>query len=90
MKEIREAKYFIFLITRANIREILLFLLPFLPETVYPFFYYASTMAEKRGASSSKKQQLQVYLKIDFCPQQSQPAESLVFGKIPTVIKSVS
>ena len=45
------------------------------------FFYYASTMAEKRGASSSQKQQVQVYPKIDFCPQQSQPPGSLVFWK---------
>ena len=58
VKEILEAKYFLFFDLPEQIFvRYFYFCCLFLPEMkeIYPFFYYASTMAEKRGASSSQK-----------------------------------
>jgi hypothetical protein len=48
---------------------------------IYPFFYYASTMAEKRGASSSQKQQVQVYPKIELLPTAESTTRKFSFLK---------
>ena len=65
----------------------------FVPEMkeIYPFFYYASTMAEKRGASSSQKQQVQVYPKIELLPTAESTTRKFSYiEEITTVTKSFS